>query len=71
MLSSDTVPFALWSASRTLGSVVECFWSTVAGLGDRDTTCAIACGVVGTVPGTTPAPADWVSARESLELEVL
>jgi len=65
----DTVPFALWSAAHHLDSFVECFWATVAGLGDRDTTCAIACGVVGAAVGYNGLPGDWVEAVEPVPVE--
>lgn len=60
----DTVPFALWCAAGALGSFEETFWRVVTGLGDRDTTAAIACGVV--AAGGSRPPDHWVSARESL-----
>ncbi|MGH2719216.1 MAG: ADP-ribosylglycohydrolase family protein [Actinomycetota bacterium] len=69
----DTVPFALWSAAHHLDDLAECLWATVAGLGDRDTTCAIAGGVVAartgvehlteTLSAREPLPA-WVYGRE-------
>jgi ADP-ribosylglycohydrolase len=52
----DTVPFALWSASHNLSDYEGGFWSTVAGLGDRDTTCAIAGGVIGARVGVAGVP---------------
>jgi ADP-ribosylglycohydrolase len=42
----DTVPFTLWCAARHLHDFAEALWATVAGLGDRDTTCAIVGGIV-------------------------
>src|SRR5581483_5905438 len=33
----DTVPFALWCAARHIDSYEEALWTTVSGLGDRDT----------------------------------
>ncbi|MCD9901663.1 ADP-ribosylglycohydrolase family protein [Streptomyces sp. MT29] len=36
----DTVPFALWSAARSLGDFEEAFWLTAQAGGDVDTTCA-------------------------------
>jgi ADP-ribosylglycohydrolase len=64
--AQDTVPFALWSAATHLDSFEETFWSTVSGLGDRDTTCAIACGVVAGRSGVAGIPSDWLARRESL-----
>lgn len=62
--SSDTVPFALWCAARHLGDYVEGLWNTVSGLGDRDTTCAMAGGVLALSTGRLPAA--WLAAREPL-----
>jgi ADP-ribosylglycohydrolase len=64
----DTVPFAHWSAAHHLDSFGECFWATVAGLGDRDTTCAIACGVVAAAGGREDIPSDWAEAVELIPL---
>jgi ADP-ribosylglycohydrolase len=61
VISSDTVPFALWCAAHHLDDFAECMWRTVSGLGDRDTTCAIAGGVVAM---TAPVPPAWLRARE-------
>ncbi len=65
--AQDTVPFALWCAAHHLDSFEETFWTTVSGLGDRDTTCAIACGVVALSAGEVPA--EWLAAREPLDLD--
>ncbi len=62
--AQDTIPFALWCAARHLDSFEECMWTTVAGLGDRDTTCAIAGGIV--AAGGASIPAAWIAAREPL-----
>ena len=43
----DTVPFCLWCATHEGLYFEEAMWHTVAGLGDRDTTCAIVGGIVG------------------------
>jgi ADP-ribosylglycohydrolase len=68
VISSDTVPFALWCAARHLGDYVEALWTTVAGLGDRDTTCAIVGGIVALSAGRESIPQEWVAAREPLLL---
>lgn len=62
----DTVPFALWSGAVSPRDFEAVFWRTVAGLGDRDTTCAIACGVVAARLGRDGVPAAWLAAREPL-----
>lgn len=67
VISSDTVPFAILAAIRHLRSFEECLWFTVRGLGDRDTTCAIAGGIVALSP-FAPIPEDFLSAREDLQI---
>lgn len=69
VISADTVPFALLCASLHLDSFAEAMWTTVAGLGDRDTTCAIAGGVVAMALGRDKLPADWLAAREPLRFD--
>ncbi|WP_187363925.1 ADP-ribosylglycohydrolase family protein [Streptomyces piniterrae] len=64
--ADDTVPFALWCAARHPGDLESALWTTAAGLGDVDTTCAIAGGVVGARTGVEALPADWALRRESL-----
>jgi ADP-ribosylglycohydrolase len=62
----DTVPFALWSAAGQLDDLPEALWQTVAGWGDRDTTCAIVGGVVAARTGTGGIPSAWREAREAI-----
>ncbi|WP_406118402.1 ADP-ribosylglycohydrolase family protein [Streptomyces sp. NBC_00989] len=62
----DTVPFALWSAAGQPDDLPEALWQTVAGWGDRDTTCAIAGGVVAARTGTAGIPSAWRDARETI-----
>ncbi|MFF3285541.1 ADP-ribosylglycohydrolase family protein [Streptomyces sp. NPDC003023] len=61
----DTVPFALWSAARSLGDFQQAFWTTAQAGGDVDTTCAIACGVVAATKAGAP-PAAWLERTEEL-----
>ncbi|WP_405602848.1 ADP-ribosylglycohydrolase family protein [Streptomyces sp. NBC_01410] len=61
----DTVPFALWSAARSLGDFERVFWTTAQVGGDVDTTCAIACGVVAAGKSGQP-PAAWLEQTERL-----
>jgi ADP-ribosylglycohydrolase len=68
VISSDTVPLALFCAARHLGEYQAALWDTVSGLGDRDTTCAIAGGVVAMFVGRDGIPATWLAAREPLDL---
>jgi ADP-ribosylglycohydrolase len=64
VLSSDTVPFVIWCATRFLDAgFEEAMWQTVSGLGDRDTTCAMVGGIIGV---RHPPPAEWLAAREML-----
>lgn len=63
VLSQDTVPFSVWCALKHHDDFVEAMWSTVSGLGDRDTTCAIVGGLVAL---NDPPPAAWLQAREPL-----
>ncbi|MFT3838487.1 MAG: ADP-ribosylglycohydrolase family protein [Myxococcaceae bacterium] len=67
VISSDTVPYALWSAARSLGDFTEAMWSTVSALGDRDTTCAIAGGIVALAVGPGGLPTHWLTSREALQ----
>ena len=62
----DTVPFALWSAAGQLDDLAEALWQTVAGWGDRDTTCAIVGGVVAARTGTGGIPSAWREACEAI-----
>ena len=64
--AQDTVPFALWCAAQHLDNYQEALWLTVSGLGDRDTTCAIAGGIVVLYSGVESIPDIWLSAREAL-----
>jgi ADP-ribosylglycohydrolase len=61
----DTVPFALWSAARSLGDFEAAFWTTAGVGGDVDTTCAIVGGVLASGKAGTP-PAEWVERSEAL-----
>ncbi|NBE51281.1 ADP-ribosylglycohydrolase family protein [Streptomyces boluensis] len=61
----DTVPFALWSAARSLGDYEQAFWTTAQVGGDMDTTCAIVGGVVSST-GTTMPPDAWLEQTEAL-----
>ncbi|MEO5952169.1 MAG: ADP-ribosylglycohydrolase family protein, partial [Chloroflexia bacterium] len=64
--AQDTVPFALWCASKHLDNFEDAFWFTLEGLGDRDTTCAMVGGIVACYTGTSAIPSDWIEAREAL-----
>jgi ADP-ribosylglycohydrolase len=62
----DTVPFALWCAARHLNSYEDALWTTVSGLGDCDTTCAIVGGIVVMYTGIEGIPAEWLESREQM-----
>jgi ADP-ribosylglycohydrolase len=64
VIAADTVPFALWCAAQHIGDFEAAMWTTVSGLGDRDTTCAIVGGIV--AAGDAQVPPHWSSAREPL-----
>lgn len=66
IVSYDTVPFSLWCAARHLNSYEEAIWTTVSGLGDRDTTCAIVGSIVALAVGREGIPEAWIKAREPL-----
>ena len=67
VISQDTVPFALWCLGKCFGDFAEAMWTTVSGLGDRDTTCAIVGGILVLRRAALPFPDDWVAAREPLD----
>ncbi|HEY1331860.1 MAG TPA: ADP-ribosylglycohydrolase family protein [Actinomycetota bacterium] len=62
----DTVPFTVWSAAHRLDDFEAAMWTTVAGFGDMDTTCAIVGGIVGARVGVEGIPEPWRAAREPL-----
>lgn len=59
----DTVPFCLWVAAHHGFDYELALWSTVAGQGDMDTTCAIVGGIVALA---SPVPEGWLERREPL-----
>lgn len=65
--SQDTVPFCLWCIAKHLRDYEAALWTTVAGLGDRDTTCAIVGGVVALATDEPAIPKEWAERREPLE----
>lgn len=67
--AQDTVPFALWSASRSLDDFVEAIWSTITATGDMDTNAAIVGGIVALFVGEQGVPARWITSREPLPSE--
>ncbi|MEW6306180.1 MAG: ADP-ribosylglycohydrolase family protein [Verrucomicrobiota bacterium] len=69
VISSDTVPFTLWSAARHLDNYADALWTTVSALGDRDTTCAIVGGIVAMSAGLDSIPPDWIAFRGALPFD--
>ena len=64
--AQDTVPFVLWCASRHLDNYEEALWTTIQGMGDQDTNCAMVGGIVVLSAGMESIPAKWLAAREPL-----
>jgi ADP-ribosylglycohydrolase len=64
--AQDTVPFALWSAARSLNSYEDALWETINGGGDVDTNCAIVGGIVAMRAGAATIPGEWLARREPL-----
>ncbi|MGW7412489.1 ADP-ribosylglycohydrolase family protein [Streptomyces sp. NPDC054863] len=64
--ADDTVPFALWTATRHPDDLEDALWATAEGFGDVDTTCAITGGVVGARVGVGGMPGEWLERREGL-----
>jgi ADP-ribosylglycohydrolase len=64
--AQDTVPFALWSAARSLDSYEDAMWETVNGGGDLDTNCAIVGGIVVMRSEARAIPREWLRRREDL-----
>ena len=64
--AQDTVPFCLWVAAHHLNNYEDALWTTVSGLGDRDTTCAIVGGIVALSAGVESIPSSWLASREPI-----
>lgn len=64
--AQDTVPFCLWCTARHIDNFEEALWTTLSGLGDRDTTCAIVGGILSPAKGIESIPAEWLKRREAL-----
>ncbi len=63
--AQDTVPYVLWCVAHRLDDYKETFWATISGLGDMDTTCAIAGGIVALSARQRGIPTAWIEAREA------
>jgi len=67
MTAQDTVPFAIWNVYHFMSNFKDCLWSTVSGLGDRDTTCAIAGGIAIMFSESRHIPKIWCNSVEKWE----
>jgi ADP-ribosylglycohydrolase len=68
VISSDTVPFAVWCAASNLASFEAACWQCVEVGGDIDTTCAMVGGIIVGAVGLEGIPAAWREAREPLPI---
>lgn len=64
----DTVPFCVWMAAHHLDSFVEALGKTISAGGDCDTNAAIVGGIVALSAGQESIPAEWLKARESIQI---
>lgn len=60
--AQDTVPFCLWCVAHHFDDFEGALWTTAAGGGDRDTTCAIVGGIMAL--SVEKIPAEWLARRE-------
>jgi ADP-ribosylglycohydrolase len=65
--ASDTVPFCIWNAARSIDDYCEALWTTAAVGGDIDTNCAIVGGIVAMAVGSEGLPGPWLAHREPLQ----
>ncbi len=66
VLSSDTVPFAIWCAATHLADFTAGLWMCCEVGGDIDTTCAMVGGIVVGAVGLAGIPDAWRTSREPL-----
>ncbi len=70
MLAQDTVPISLWSVYYQMNNFEDILWKTVSGLGDRDTTCAIAGGISIMNSKEEFIPSKWLNNVEKWEQSI-
>jgi ADP-ribosylglycohydrolase len=70
VISSDTVPFAVWCAATNLADYASALWACGDVGGDLDTTCAIVGGIVVGAVGRDGIPPSWRASREPLPRSV-
>jgi ADP-ribosylglycohydrolase len=56
----------MWAAAQHLDDYEQAFWTTAAGGGDIDTTCAIVGGIVAARVGVEGLPQPWLGECEPL-----
>ena len=66
VISSDTVPFAVWCAASHLGDYAAACWACASVGGDIDTTCAMVGGIIVGATGHAGIPVEWRACREPL-----
>jgi ADP-ribosylglycohydrolase len=64
----DTVPFCIWIAAHHLDKFVEPLGQAICVGGDCDTNAAIVGGIVSLSAGLESIPADWLKAREAIQI---
>jgi ADP-ribosylglycohydrolase len=64
----DTVPFCLWMAAHHLHQFKEALAKTISAGGDCDTNAAIVGGIVALNAGRQSISADWMNAREKIQV---
>jgi len=64
----DTVPFCIWLAAHHLDNFVEALGKAISVGGDCDTNAAIVGGIVALSAGRESIPAEWLKAREVIQL---
>jgi ADP-ribosylglycohydrolase len=64
----DTVPFCLWMAAHHLNQYVATLGKTISAGGDCDTNAAIVGGIVALSAGREAIPAEWLTARERIQI---
>lgn len=64
--AQDTVPFALWAATRYLTDYAAGVRACVTVGGDMDTTAAIVGGIIAAHTGAEAIPTEWLDSREPL-----
>jgi ADP-ribosylglycohydrolase len=64
----DTVPFCIWMAAHHPLNFVEAIAKTISADGDCDTNAAIVGGIVALSAGRESIPAEWLRAREPIQI---